>query len=239
MYPTGPWRADQAGVRVAQTYYQEPPEANSIKSMLHIARILALIFGIILLLGGIAYAADIAYLASICSTYAGIDPYCGAAEASALIGAVYFVIAGVFLFLVWTQTKAIEAKVNAHQYEAAKSQTLLWMILGFIFGIVLGVILLIAYLKYDPLINAQRAQMSGQPPQMGAPPPGGQPMYAAPPAYGAPPPQAAPAAPMAAPGAPMPPPPASTAPFCPTCGQPGTFVPQYNRYYCYTDKQYL
>jgi hypothetical protein len=28
-------------------------------------------------------------------------------------------------------------------------------------------------------------------------------------------------------------------PVCPTCGQPGTYVAQYNRYYCYTDKTYL
>ncbi len=209
---------------------------TSIKSMLHIARIVALIFAIILFLGGIAYAADIAYLASICSTFTGIDPYCGAAEAAALIYAIYLVIAGIFLFLIWTQTKSIEAKVNARQYEAAKSQTLIWVILGFIFGIILGVILLIAYLKFDPLINSQRAQ----PPAMGGyPPQGAPPMYApAPPAYGGTPPQAAPA-PMAAPTMPPAPPAATSVPFCPTCGQPGTFIAQYNRYYCYTDKQYL
>ena len=29
------------------------------------------------------------------------------------------------------------------------------------------------------------------------------------------------------------------APVCPTCGKPGTFVPQYNRYYCYNCQKYL
>jgi len=28
-------------------------------------------------------------------------------------------------------------------------------------------------------------------------------------------------------------------PSCPSCGQPGTYIAQYGRYYCYTDKQYL
>ncbi|MEM2088726.1 MAG: hypothetical protein QXF52_08700 [Thermoproteota archaeon] len=28
-------------------------------------------------------------------------------------------------------------------------------------------------------------------------------------------------------------------PVCPRCGKPGTWVPQYKRYYCYTCKQYL
>lgn len=28
-------------------------------------------------------------------------------------------------------------------------------------------------------------------------------------------------------------------PVCPKCGKPGTWVPQYKRYYCYTCKMYL
>jgi len=206
----------------------EPPEMQSVKSMLHIVRILAIIFGIIVLLGGIAYAAWIAYLSTICSTYVGIDPYCGGAVLGALVFAIWFVIWGVIAIVVYMQMKSIEAKVNAHQFEAAKSQTLIWMILGFIFGIILGVLLLIAYLKYDPLINWQRAQQQG-----GAPPPGYAPQYAAPPpAYAAPPP--------VAPPPPAPPPVAApAAPNCAKCGQPTTYIAQYGRYYCYADNLYV
>ncbi len=39
----------------------EPPEVQSIKSMLHIAKILAIILGILALLGGIAYAAFLVF----------------------------------------------------------------------------------------------------------------------------------------------------------------------------------
>ena len=28
-------------------------------------------------------------------------------------------------------------------------------------------------------------------------------------------------------------------PFCPTCNQPLTWIPQYRRWYCYTDKKYV
>jgi hypothetical protein len=198
----------------------EPPEMQSIKSMLHIVRILAIIFGILVLIGGIAYAAWIAYLSTVCSTYVGVDPYCGGAVLGALIFAVWFVIWGVVAIVVYMQMKSIEAKVNAHQFEAAKSQTLIWMVLGFIFGIILGILLLIAYIKYDPLINWQRSQQQGV-----APPPGYAPQYAAPPPM-APPPAAPPAA-------------APAAPFCPKCGKPTTFIAQYGRYYCYTDNQYV
>lgn len=44
-----------------------------------------------------------------------------------------------------------------------------------------------------------------------------------------------PQAPMTTPAAA----PATAAPMCPTCGKPGTWVAQYNRYYCYTDQKYL
>ena len=106
-------------------YNQEPPEAQSIKSMLHIARLLAIIFGILILIGGIIYAAWVAYLSSVCSTFIGYDAYCGGAVLGALIPAIWLAISGVFLLIVYMQMKSIEEKVNARQYEAAKSQTLI------------------------------------------------------------------------------------------------------------------
>jgi hypothetical protein len=144
-----------------------PPEVQSIKSMLHIARILAVIFGVLILLSGLVYAAWVAYLASVCSTFVGFDPYCGGAVLAALLPAIWLVIGGVVALLVYMQMKSIEQKVDAHQFEAAKSQTLIWMVLGFIFGILLGIVLLIAYIKFDPVITWSRSQAGGMAP-MGA-----------------------------------------------------------------------
>ena len=31
----------------------------------------------------------------------------------------------------------------------------------------------------------------------------------------------------------------STQPMCPTCGRPLTWIPQYQRWYCYNDKKYV
>ncbi len=31
----------------------------------------------------------------------------------------------------------------------------------------------------------------------------------------------------------------STQPLCPTCGRPLTWIPQYQRWYCYNDKKYV
>lgn len=181
----------------------EPPEAQSIRSMLHIARILAIIFGIIVLISGIVAAVFLV-----------------------LFAAVWLVIGALIAILVYTQMRSIEEKLNARQYEAAKSQTLIWMILGLIFGIVLGIILLIAYIKFDPLISWQRTQMAG----------GAAPVAAAPapqPGVPAPVPQAAPAPPPVTP--PTPPP----APNCANCGRPTTYIAQYGRYYCYPCARYV
>ena len=52
----------------------QPAEVQSIKSMLHIVRILAIIFGILLFLGGLAYAAAVAAAYSACNSAIGV--YC-------------------------------------------------------------------------------------------------------------------------------------------------------------------
>jgi len=223
-------------------YNSEPPEAQSIKSMLHIARILALIFGILLLLGGLAYVGLLVAAYDACqSAFGGCVGIYAAGIGFVLIPAIVIVVFGVFDFLIWIKTKEIEAMVNQRQYEQAKSATLLWMILGFILGgILIGIILLIAYIKFDPLINAARQQgqmgAGGYPPQ-GAPP--GYPPQGAPPAYYPPapapmaPPAPAPVQAAAPPASPTP------APFCSKCGKPTSYIAQYGRYYCYDDKIYV
>jgi hypothetical protein len=186
----------------------EPPEAQSVRSMLHIARIIALIFGILLFLGGLAYAALLAVAGLLILAFVPV----------------LLIIWGVVDFIIYMQCREIESMVNSRQYEAAKSKTLVWMIIGFIIGgILVGIFLLIAYLKFDPLINWQRSQGGA-----GVPP--AQPVMAAPVAA-APPVAPAPAAAPAPGGA--------TPPNCPTCGKPTTYISQYGRYYCYSCSKYV
>ena len=200
----------------------EPAELSSLKSVLNVARILALVFLILFLLAGIGELLAVLVL---------ISPGLGAI---ALVYVAFFILAFIVAILVYMQIAGIKRMVDAGQYQAAKDRTLIWMILGFIFGIILGIVLLIAYLKFDAVINWQRQMQSGgqppaQPPAWGAPPPAAPPM--APVAVAAPSP-AAPPMPVAAPGAPA-------AGICPRCGKPATWVAQYNRWYCYNDQQYI
>jgi len=191
--------------------------------MLHIVRILAIIFGILLLLAGIAYAAFVAWAFSVCGTFAGYA--CGGSLGFLLVGPILIIIFGVVDFIIYMQMKEIEALFNQRKYEQAKAKTLIWMILGFILGgLILGILLLIAYLKFDPLINWQRSGGGGAPPAYGAAPPapGMAPQVPAP--MAPPPPQAAPAM--------------APAPRCTNCGQPTTYIAQYGRYYCYACSRY-
>ncbi|MBU4032230.1 MAG: zinc ribbon domain-containing protein [Candidatus Thermoplasmatota archaeon] len=132
-----------------QPYGMVPPEAESIKSMMNIAGILALLLGILFLLAGI-------FLMLFVAIFIGIFP----------------LIMGVIDIIIYMNCKQVNQMVDARQYEQAKSKTLIWMIMGFILGgLLIGIIILIAYLKFDALINATRAQAYAPAPQAYGPAP--------------------------------------------------------------------
>ena len=229
-----------------------PPELESLNSMLRIAKIISLIFMVLSLIAGI-----------------------GAFVALAAFGLGFFGAFALIWFIVdliiYLQIGQIQDLVRQNQFARAKEKTFLWMILGLIFGgVLIGIFLILAYIKFDPVLNWQRSLGGGAAPGWGAPaaaqsqgwgqpaqpqaqswgqpsqPQGGwssapaQPApasggWSSPPAASAP--QAAPAAqaaptPAMAPAAPQ-------AMTCPRCGKPATWIAQYSRWYCYTDSQYV
>lgn len=111
------------------TQTQRPPEAESIISLTRIAGILALIIGIIALIAGVITLIILV----------GIIP----------------IALGIVDILIYTNCNKIIEHVENGEYRRAKEKTLTWTIIGFIFGgIIIGVLLLIAYLKYDNLLRA-------------------------------------------------------------------------------------
>jgi hypothetical protein len=138
----------------------------------------------------------------------------------------------VWLILVWL---LCYKPVGEGRYGAAKTPTLIFAILSIItvFNILPGILYLIAFIKLGDAVREQQMPPPGYP--------GSQPMMAPTMPYTAQPMQ--PMQPMQQPMAPMMAPPgAAAAPagvICPKCGKPATFVPQYNRYYCYTDQMYV
>ncbi len=125
----------------SEQYYTQPlpPEAQSIKDLVRITGIIALIFGIINLIWGIP----------------GLI---------VLVG-ITGIIFGIVDLLIWSNCKKINELVDQRKYREAKDKTLIWMILGFIFGgLVPGILLLLAYIKYDNLIRVSE-QTIPPPPQ--------------------------------------------------------------------------
>jgi len=109
-----------------------PPEAESIRSLTRIAGILALVFGIILILVGVFALIIIV----------GIIP----------------LIFGIVDIIIYTNCNEIIRLVDEGDYRRAKEKTLVWMVIGFILGgLIVGILLLVAYLRYDDLLRRVQA----------------------------------------------------------------------------------
>jgi hypothetical protein len=195
----------------------------------------------------LGYSRIIALVTSIIGLLVVVAALVGAAESAiivggiAWIGAIPWIIYGaldaVVSFLIWTRIPELELLVNQGNYEGAKGQHVLWMILGLIFGfVILGIFLLLAFLNYDPLINWQRGGgvPYATPPIYGTPAATGYAPYAGPgnPAASAPPPNASPPGNPSAWGSPgYASAPASPSPIPPSYGsspQPGAVVANAN-----------
>ncbi|MEM3545443.1 MAG: hypothetical protein QW724_01825 [Nitrososphaerota archaeon] len=120
-------------------YSSVPPEAETILSLLKISSILALVFGILWIIGG---ALSLIFLVGI-----------------------VFIVFGVVDLLIYYNIKSIIDLIDQRRYREAKDRTLTWLIIGFIFGgVIVGVLLLIAYLKYDELIRRAGPGLPPPPP---------------------------------------------------------------------------
>ncbi len=133
---------DDETTQTEQTgYYAQPlpPEAESIKSLVKITGIISLVFGILNLIWGIA----------------GIIVLVG------IVGIIF----GIIDLLIWSNCKKINELIDQRNYKEAKDKTLIWMIIGFIFGgLIPGILLLIAYIKYDEVIRISQQSVEVPPP---------------------------------------------------------------------------
>ena len=116
----------------------EPPGVGTIRTMLNVTKLLSLIFGILWILAGIG---------TIVATFG-----------YGIVTAIPLIIFGIIDLIIWKQVSNIQELVDQGKYREAKDKTLIWMILGFILGgVIIGILLLIAYLKYDEVIRATSA----------------------------------------------------------------------------------
>lgn len=133
----------------------------------------------------------------------------------------------VLLFLVYTFSYR---RTREGEYDEARDPTLIFAVLSMltVFHILPGFVYLIGWFKLE---DAQREQ---QMPMMAY---SGYGYASSPHVAGGP----GGFSPGAAPGPPLDygAPAIPSAPICPTCGRPTTFIAQYQRYFCYADQRYL
>jgi len=109
-----------------QNQQSTSPEVKGIKDLVKTAGLIALIFGIINILWGLA---GLLFLVGI-------------------VGIIF----GIIDLIMWKQCDNINGLMDQGRYDEAKSKTMLWMIIGIILGgFIPGLILLFAYLKFDSL----------------------------------------------------------------------------------------
>ncbi|MCI4330609.1 MAG: hypothetical protein L3K19_02025 [Thermoplasmata archaeon] len=186
-----------------------PPSAGTAKTLIVIALVLQFIGSIVLLL--------VAFFLGSLFAVAGLRG----------LGALFIGLGFAVLFVAILAYHFCYRPVAEGRYADARTPTLVLGIISlFAGGLLLGILYLIAW---DKLGDALREQQLPMIPQMGYIPV---------------------AVPVPFPGAPgtAPPPPAppiaSAAPFapaptCPRCHNPGSWVAQYGRFYCYTCQQYV
>ena len=165
-----------------QAQYQQPPpqqqqynpEAQSIKSMVNIASI----FGILMAIGGILIMLWGIWTWITWEAISTWDPWTqqyvdyGSLGIFWMIYAVWGIIVLVLGILFYMSCRKINEMVDRGQYVQAKSKTLVWMIIGILFVMFIpGILLLIAYLKFDPLIRGAQPAYHPPPPQYQQPPP--------------------------------------------------------------------
>jgi hypothetical protein len=186
-----------------------PPSASTAKTLI----LIALIFQI---LGSL-------FIVGISLLFLGVLSSVGLFR----IGFLFVIIAVAAIVVAFLAYEYSYKATSEGRYQDARTPTLILGIVGlFVGGLIVGILYLVAW---DKLGDALREMQFGTMPMMGfapvgvpLPTPGFSGAHAGAPGPGIPP------APSTAP-----------APACPRCHHPGSYVAQYNRYFCYNCQQYI
>ncbi len=117
----------------------KPPEYQSIMTLLKWSGILQLIIGI-------------------------LEVVVGLVTLIFFVGVIYIIL-GVITLFVYTRINKIKKMVEEKQYTQAKSSTLLWGIIALLFSfLITGILMILAYTKFDSLITKEQQMAFTQSP---------------------------------------------------------------------------
>ena len=124
------------------------PEDGTVRSLLALARPVALVLAA---LAGLLFL--ITFALFVVRTALGFF--------SSPLGALYWLASAIVNYLLWRELPAFEALAAQRQYGPLKDRMILWAILGLVFFVVEGVLLLVVYLRLETMPAPSTAPPSG------------------------------------------------------------------------------
>jgi hypothetical protein len=121
------------------------PQDESVRVLLSVSRSLALLFA---LLAGVLFLLLLG-LGVLTIVLGG-----GLGE---IVAAVYCLASAAINFAIWKQLPGLEALAAQKRYAALREPLLIWGILGVLFFVVVGILLLVAWVKAELLVSAPSA----------------------------------------------------------------------------------
>jgi len=122
-----------------------PAPDESIRALLSVSRSLALVFAIL---------AGLLFLLFLAFTVLDVVFGRGAGD---LITSVYCLVSAAVNFVLWREIPPLEHLAANRQYAALRSHLLVWAVLGIIFFVVVGVLLLVAWVRAELLATTPPA----------------------------------------------------------------------------------
>jgi len=113
------------------------PADDSVRSLLSVARSLALLFAV---LAGLLFLVFLAF--------AVLDLVLGRG-AGDIVWAVYSLASAAVNYVLWREIPRLEQLAASRQYAALREQTIIWAVLGILFFVVVGVLLLVVWMKVE------------------------------------------------------------------------------------------
>jgi len=116
-----------------------PRADESLDALLSASRSLALVLAIL---------AGVLFLVFLAFTVLDVVFGHGAGD---LVTAVYCIASSAVNFVIWREVPRLQQLASDHRYEALRRHLLIWAVLGLVFFVVVGVLLLVAWVKTELL----------------------------------------------------------------------------------------
>jgi len=117
------------------------PADETVRALLSLSRSLAFLFALV---AGLLFLVFLAF--------AVLDLVLGRG-AGDIVPAVYCLASAAVNYVLWREIPRLEQLAAARQYAALREQMVVWAVLGIIFFVVVGVLLLVAWVKVETLVN--------------------------------------------------------------------------------------